>query len=135
MFAQRHAVLVEEPAQIVQDLVGGLAGQPVDLVEDHEGDLRVSGEGPQIALVQGGVGVLLRVHHPDHRVDERQHPVHLVAVSSRSRVVVGQVDQDEALERLVCRRAAGLGPAPEPSGDREPVQQPRGAVRPRAGEG
>ena len=42
VLAERHAVLVEQPPQIVQHLVGGLPGQPVHLVEDDERDLRVA---------------------------------------------------------------------------------------------
>lgn len=135
VLAERDAVLVEEAAQIVEDEVGGLAGQPVGLVEDDEGDLRVSGERAQIALVERRVGVLLRVDDPDHRVDQGQDPVHLVAVFGGGRVVVGQIDQDEPLERLVEGGGPGVGPAPQPAGDGEPVQQSGGSVGPAARDG
>ncbi|CAO0833430.1 hypothetical protein SMICM17S_10541 [Streptomyces microflavus] len=135
MLAERHAVLVQEPAKVVEHEVGGLAGQPVDLVEDDEGDLRVPGQGAQIALVQGGVGVLLRVDDPDHRVDQRQHPVHLVPVGCRGGVVVRQVDQDEPLERLVEGGGSGVRPAAQPAGDREAVEQAGGPVGPAARDG
>lgn len=93
------------------------------------------GQRSQIALVEGRVGVLLGVDDPDHRVDQRQHPVHLVPVAGRRRVVVGQVDEDEALERRVgLGAAARLRPAPQPSRDREPVQEPGGPVGPAAGD-
>ncbi|CAM5579400.1 hypothetical protein SGRI78S_06805 [Streptomyces griseus subsp. griseus] len=135
VLAERDAVLVEEAAQVVEDEVGRLAGQPVGLVEDDEGDLGVSGERAQVALVEGGVGVLLRVDDPDHRVDQRQHPVHLVAVLGGRRVVVGQVDQDEPLERLVERGGPRVRPAPQPPGDGEAVQQAGGPVGPAARDG
>lgn len=92
------AVLVQESPQIVEDLIGGLPGQPVDLVEDHEHDLRVGRHRPQVALVEDGVGVLLRVDDPDDRVDERQDAVHVLAVLYGRRVVVGQVDQDQPVQ-------------------------------------
>lgn len=95
----------------------------------------MSGERPQIAFVEGRVGVLLRVDHPDHRVDQGQHPVHLFTVAGRRRVVVGQVHQDETLECLVHGRTALHRPAPEPSRDGQPVEQPRRAVGPTAGDG
>lgn len=98
MLAERDAVLVEEAAQVVEDQVGGLRTEPVDLVEDDEGDLGVPGERPEVALVEGGVRVLLGVDDPDDGVDEAEDPVDLVAVGGDRRVVVGQVDEDESLE-------------------------------------
>lgn len=92
------------------------------------------GQRSQIAFVQGRVGVLLRVDDPDHRVDQGEHPVHLLPVARRRRVVVGQVHQDEPLERLVRGRAALHRPAPQSAGDGQPVEQPGGAVGPAAGD-
>ncbi len=135
MLAERDAVLVEEAAQVVEDEVGRLAGQPVGLVEDDEGDLGVAGERAQIAFVEGGVGVLLRIDDPDHRVHQGQDPVHLCAVLGGGRVVVGQVDQDEPLQRLVGGGGPGVRPAAQPAGDGQAVQQPGGPVGPAARDG
>ncbi len=133
VLAEGDAVVVEEPAQVVQYEVGGLPGQPVHLVQDDEGHLRVPGERPQVALVQHGVGILLRIHHPHHGVDQRQHPVHVVPVCADRRVQVGQVDEDHPAQRLRLRGLAG--PAPQPPGDLQPVEQSGGSVRPAARDG
>ncbi len=132
VLAEREPVLVQQPPQVVQHLVRGVRRQPVHLVEDDEHHLRVARQRPQIALVQHGVRVLLRVHHPDHRVHQPEQPVHLLPVAHRGRVVVGQVQQDEPAQRRVVRAhrlAAG------PGRDAEPLQHPVRAVRPRAGDG
>ncbi len=134
VLAERDPVLVEQPPQVVEDLVGGLPGQPVDLVEDDEGDLRVSRHGPQIALVQHGVGVLLRVDDPDDGVDERQDAVHLFAVLDGRGVVVGQVDQDEPAQLRLGLRALQRAPS-QPPRDAEPVDEARRAVAPTARDG
>ncbi len=84
-------------------------GQPVDLVEDDEGDLRVARHRPQIALVEHGVGVLLRVHDPDDGVDERQDAVHLLAVLHGRRVVVGAGRSGPARAAASRRPGAGAG--------------------------
>ncbi len=134
VLAEGHAVLVEEAAQVVEDLVGGVAGEPVDLVEDDEGDVGVAREGAQVALVESGVRVLLRVDDPDHGVHEGEDPVDLAAVCGDGGVVVGQVDEDESLEGLVAG-AAGEGAAAQAAGDGQPVEEPGGAVGPGAGDG
>ncbi len=112
----------------------GLAGQPVHLVEDDEGDLGVSRHGPQIALMEDGVRVLLRVDDPDDRVDERQDPVDLFAVLHGRRIVVGQVHQDEPAQLCLSFRALEGAPA-QPSGDAEPVDERGRAVAPAARDG
>ncbi len=133
VLAERDAVLVQQPPQVVQDEVDGLAGQPVHLVQDDERHLGVPGQRAQVPLVQHRVGVLLRVHHPHHRVDQGEHPVHVLAVGAHRGVQVRQVHQDQPAQRL------GLGglarPAPQPPGDLQPVQQPGRAVGPAARDG
>ncbi len=95
----------------------------------------MAGERAQIAFVEGGVGVLLRIDDPDHRVHQGQDPVHLCAVLGGGRVVVGQVDQDEPLQRLVGGGGPGVRPAAQPAGDGQAVQQPGGPVGPAARDG
>ncbi len=46
--------------------------------------------------MQRGVGVLLRVHHPDQQVGALHQALRAHAVLGHDRVVVGQVEQDEA---------------------------------------
>ncbi len=60
----------EQPAQVGQTgrALGG--PQPVDLVERDQHDAGVAGQRAQVALVHGGIGVLLRVQHPDQQVDQ-----------------------------------------------------------------
>lgn len=128
------AVLVEQPPQIVEHLFGGLPGKPVHLVEDEEHDLRVARHGPQIALVQDGVGVLLRIDDPDDGVDERQDAVDLLTVLHGRRVVVGEVHQNEAAQLRVAVGALD-GASAQPPGDAEPVDERRGAVAPTARDG
>lgn len=98
VLAEGDAVLVEEAAQVVEDLVGGVLREPVDLVEDDEGDLGVPGHRAQVPLVEEGVAVLLRVDDPDHGVHVGEDAVDLGAVLGGGRVVVGQVDEDQAVE-------------------------------------
>ena len=110
-------------------------GQPVHLVEDDEGDLRVPGQRPQIALVQHGVRVLLRVDHPDHRVDERQHagpPARgaRTAAESWSGRSTRTSPRSAPAPSALCS-----GRAPQPARDAEPVEEARRAVGPAAGDG
>ena len=115
-WARRSPSSVDQPAQVVGALGGGERVEGVDLVEQDDGHRRVSREAAQVALVQGLVGVLLRVDHPDEQVDELDQPVDLEPVVEHGRVVVGQVEQDEPVElaagprrtapccQAVCRR-------------------------------
>jgi hypothetical protein len=115
VLSERHPVLVQEAPQVFQDRVDGVASEPVGLVEHHERHLRVPRQTPQIALVQDGVRVLLRVDDPHHRVDKFQHPVDLFAVAGGDRVVVRQVDQHHPAECVVARAV------PRVPRDAEPV--------------
>ena len=85
---------------------------------------RVAGERPQVALVQRGVGVLLRVDDPDEQVDQLDEPVDLErggAASTESKS--GQVEQHEAVGRAAVERvpraarrasrAAASAPSPQ----------------------
>ena len=72
----------------------------------------------QIAVMQRGIGVFLRVDHPDHRVDQLDQPIHLEPVGGLRRVVVRQVEQDQPVQ-LRDRAAAESVPAR----DLQPLQQ------------
>ena len=67
-------------------------------------------QGPEIALVHGGVGVLLRVEHPHQQIDHRDQQVHLQAVVELDGVVVGKVEQDEPGERPIDAVVTTTGP-------------------------
>ena len=55
-----------------------------------------AGEGLEEAVVDGGVGVLLRVEDPHHHVGELDEPVDLEVVGHLGGVVVGEVEQHDA---------------------------------------
>ena len=63
-------------------------------------------EPPEIAVVQRGVRVLLRLDDPDEEVGELDDPVHLEPVRGLDGVEVGQVEKDEAVQ-AVSRRPGG----------------------------
>ena len=100
-----------------QTLLGLGDGEPVYLVEDHHGDLVVTGESAQVLIVHEGIGVFLRVEHPHHEVDPLHEPIHVGAVLGMGGVVVGQVDEDEVREGF----AAPVHHVP--TGDSQPLQQ------------
>ena len=85
------------------------------LVEHDEHRRRVAGQRPQVALVQRGVGVLLRVDDPHEQVDEPHEPVDLEPVRGLDRVEVGQVEQDEAVRRRRRRARAASGTSSQSS--------------------
>nr|MCF0102305.1 hypothetical protein [Streptomyces sp. MH191] len=89
--------------------------------------------GPQIALVQDGVGVLLRIDHPDDGVDEGEDPVDLLAVFHGRRIVVGQVHQDQPAQLGVAVGPLD-GTSAQSSGNAQPVDERRRAVAPTAHE-
>ena len=96
----------------------GVGRERVELVEHHQGHVGVTREPAQVVLVEGGVRVLLRVDDPHEHVHHLYEAVDLVAVRGRRRVEVREVEQDEAVERVV-----GDGVAPT---DTQPVEQHRG---------
>ena len=63
----------------------------------------VARERLEVAVVDRGVGVLLRVEHPHQQVGELDQPVDLEVVGDLGGVVVGQVEQHDAVE-LACPR-------------------------------
>jgi hypothetical protein len=131
-----EAVLVEQPAQVAEDLrqVGG--GQPVGLVQDDHGDVLVAVELAQVGLVHHPVRVLLRVDDPDDQVDQAEQPVDLDPVGRLDGVEVGQVEQHQpAQRRLVVAVECALPDEPVARQHADPVEQPVGAlqVAPHAG--
>ena len=94
------AVGLGQTAEVGPDLPGGVAVESVDLVEHDHRDGVVGGQGPQVVVVEAGVGVLLGVGHPDEDVDERQDALGLLPVLDDPRVEVGQVEQDQTVQAL-----------------------------------
>ena len=72
-------------------------GHGVDVVEDDQHDVLVGRQRREVAVVDRGVGVLLRVEHPHEHVGELHQPVDLEVVRDLGRVVVGQVEEHDAL--------------------------------------
>ena len=70
---------------------------------------RVRGQRPEEAVVDRGVGVLLRVEHPDQQVGQLDQPLDLEVVRDLGGVVVGQVEQDQPSRSRVrgrCRASS-----------------------------
>ncbi len=114
---------VQQGPQVGQALLHGDGVEPVDLVEDDEQHPGVPGERDEIAVVHRRVGVLLRIEHPHQDVDETDEPVDLEAVLQLDAVVVGEVEQDQSVQRR-------FGLVPVPAGHFQPVEQPVGPVLP-----
>ena len=110
-----EALRGEQPRQVLARPPGVLA-EPVALVEHDEHRGGVPGERSQIAIVQRGVGVLLRVDHPHEQVDEAHEPVHLDPMGDLDRVEVGQVEQDQPVRAAAVERV--------PRRHLQPVEQP-----------
>src|SRR5665647_2738635 len=125
-----RAVAIPSPvrAEQVDDVgaqhVHGVLWDRVDLVEQDEHRGLVPDQPAQVPGVERVVGVLLRVDHPDQEVYHRQQPIHHLAVLRRDRVMIGQVEQDQAAQRrlgFAVERALALEPVI--GGDLEPVEQ------------
>ena len=96
-------VLGQQPGQVfLRGSPVGL-GQQIDLVERHQGDPGMSGEAPQVALVEGGIGIFLWVDDPDERVDHLDQSIDLGPMRLGGGIVVGQVDQHQA-----CQLVGGI---------------------------
>ena len=157
----RHAVLGEEALHVLAPCSHVGRAEQVGLVEDDRHGRRVRRQWAQVAVVERGVRVLLRLDDPENEVGERDDPLGLDAVRRLDRVEVGQVEQDEPAEavgvHLVSpsdlepveervrtaapdRRLAGRGRRPPPAdrrklGPREHVEERRLADACRSGEG
>ena len=89
----------QQAAQVGQAPLAGRGREAVDLVEHDDRHGGVPGQGDEVAVVQGGVGVLLRVEHPDEQVDALHQPVRLEPVRDLHGVDVRQVEEHQPLER------------------------------------
>ena len=72
-----QAVGHEEVAHVLQQAVPAPHGQGVDLVDQDEHVLLAGAQSAQVAVVQGRVGVLLRIDHPHEDVRQRNETIHL----------------------------------------------------------
>jgi len=93
-------------------------------------DVAVGGQGRQVTVVDRGVGVLLRIEDPDHQIGQPHQPVDLEVVGDLGGVVVGQVEEHDALELLVGPTAVEHRVTDDAVtlGDAEPLQQLVGAL-------
>jgi hypothetical protein len=96
------------------------------VVEHDEHHLGMRRERTQEPLVDGSVGVLLRVEHPHQQVGPRHHALHLDVMSHLCGVVVRQIEEHQALQ--ACRLASAAGVDLVAYVHAEPVQQLAGAV-------
>ena len=76
----------------------------------------MAGEAAEVVVVERGVGVLLRIDHPHEHVDDAHEAVDLLAVGDLRRVVVGQVEEHEAVQGRVVDHGLLV--------DAQPRQQP-----------
>ena len=91
------------------------------------GDVGVRLELLQVRVVQDAVAVLLRVDDPDHLVDEAEQAVDLEPVAALDGVEVGQVEQDQPVQRgLVVAVEGALPDEALPGQHADPVEQPVG---------
>jgi hypothetical protein len=113
---------VEQPAQVRHQLFQVPGAEQVRLVERDQCDLTVAAEPGKVALVDDLVGVLLRVHHPHHQVDQSEQAGHLGGVLALDRVEVGQIQQHQpAHGRLAVHHLRLTEPVRR--GDLEPLEQ------------
>ena len=87
---------VKQPAEVGDAVLRLPGGQPVGLVQDHRDDLGMAGQRHQVPAVHSGVGVFLRIEYPHHQVREPDHAVDLAGVTGHHRIVVRQIQQDQA---------------------------------------
>jgi hypothetical protein len=129
----------EQPLDVLDHPLATLTWHLVDVVEDHDHDVLVRGHRLEEVLVHRLVGVLLRVQHPDHQVRQHDQPLHLEVVAELGRVVVGEVEQDQALEvtRVTTGVEHGVARGLVPQRDAHPLEQVLGTLRaaPDAGAG
>ncbi len=93
----------EEPRRVLAPRRHVVRGEQVCLVQDDRHRVGVGSETPEIAVVERGVGVLLRLDDPDEEVGQLDHPVDLQPVRRLDRVEVRQVEKHEALELRALR--------------------------------
>ena len=92
---------------------------------------RVCRQRPQVAVVQRGVRVLLRLDDPEDEVRERDDPLRLEAVRGLDGVEVGEVEEDEPAEAVRRRRGGGGRSRASRAARRLPPPRPP-PVRPRS---
>ena len=123
----------EQAAYVVEHRPAPVLRDRVDVVEHDQHHALVGRVRREVAVVDRGVGVLLRVEHPDQQVGQLDQAVHLEVVRHLGRVVVGQVEQHHPVEGVVAaaavvehRVAGGLVARRDP----EPVEQLVGTLAP-----
>jgi hypothetical protein len=75
--------------------------------------------------VQRLVRVLLRIDDPDEQVNELDEAIDLEPVVELGGVVIGQVEQDQAVELLLVLDHRAVLPGRLPTRDAEPLNQRR----------
>ena len=61
------------------------------------------GHTSQVTVVNGRIGVLLRIQHPHEQVDRTDESIGLGRVHTTHRVVIGQIEQDKTGEFGIAR--------------------------------
>ena len=93
-----QAVLGQEARHVVAPGSDLRRRQEIRLVERDRHRSGVRAERAEVAIVQGGVGVLLRLDDPQDEIRERNDAIDFVAVVALDGVEVGEVEQHQASE-------------------------------------
>ena len=126
--------LAQEPREVGAAGVRAGRRERVGLVEHDDHRRRVAGQRPQLALVERGVGVLLRVDDPHEQVGERDDAVGLAPVRRLDGVEVRQVEEHEpGRPRAVAAVAAGHARASRAARRRRRPTPPRSPTTSSAG--
>ena len=125
-----QALGVQQAAQVLLAVLDLVRREQVDLVEHHGDHAGVPGERDEVAAVHGGVRVLLRVEDEDQHVGELAQPVHRRHRRRDHRVVVGKVEQQQAVQGGLAG-VQGAGPRVAVAAlHAQPVEQRAGALHP-----
>jgi hypothetical protein len=74
----------------------------------------------QVTIMNGGVGVLLRIDDPDQHVDQLHQPIDLHPMVEFGGIMIRKIKQHETVECSIQRR---IGLQRVPTGYLQPVQQ------------
>ena len=99
IFGLGQPVALQQPGEIGEAFLLLARCEPVGLVEHNDRHGVVVGHCGDIVVVEASVGILLWVRDPHKDVDEFEHALGLGPVGALPGVEVGQVEQDEAVER------------------------------------
>ncbi len=90
------------------------------MIQDDHHHVRMLSERLEITIMDGRIGVLLRIDDPDQHVHQLHQPIYLQAMVQLGGVMIRQVQQYQPVQGRIRLR---IGRQRVPSRDLEPVQQ------------